>query len=44
MQDVLLDVCAALHEEYVNYTGKVGNHKAMFAFLALAAATATVCN
>ena len=30
VQDVLVDVCAALHEEYVTSTGKVRNHKARF--------------
>lgn len=39
-----MGVCAALHKEYVAYTGKVRNHKAMFASFALAAAdTAAVC-
>ena len=39
VQDVLVNLCAALHEEYVTSTGKVRNHKARFASVLLTAAT-----
>ena len=43
VQEVLVKVCAALHEEYITCTGKVRNHKAIAASFPLTAATVTVC-
>ena len=39
MQEVLINLCVALHEEYVAYTGKVRIHKPVIAFLPSTAAT-----
>ena len=39
----MMNVCTALHEEYVACTGKVRNHKALFASFPLTAATLNVC-
>ena len=43
VQDVLINVCTALHEDYVACTGQVRNHKALFASYPLTAATLNVC-